>query len=337
LAKVTGQRNHGANQTRPIPWSLHTGPFKPKSIVRLGDPISNRDLAYIKISLPEGNGAGFEVEAMNRAKVQDALRASACRAIRVPETYGRLHVGNTSYWMESAAPGMQLCRILRQAGYFADRERIASDLGQVFESLIELTNSLQTVRDAPVIDPGWYEIPEEFRNSGELRDALEKRRYFAHSLPHSGRTWVQHGDLSVENIAWDATTAQMTVFDWPDMAAGLPPLYDFFSFLCSFGYLPPREETVRFGSERERWTASFAAVFFSDAEFARLARKLMIGVCERLNVQPELIPALLLEFSIIRTHHYRTTSAVQRDIHLRLLELCLERNCSVLGFSASAA
>ena len=105
-------------------------------------------------------------------------------------------------------------------------------------------------------------------------------------------------------------------------------MYDFFHLFYSMGYLAGADETVRFPSEEERWVASFRAVFFGDTGFAHIVRDLILHACERLRVRPELIPALLVEFLLVRSHYYRTKSVVQRRVHLRLLQICLEWNCS---------
>ena len=78
---------------------------------------------------------------------------------------------------------------------------------------------------------------------------------------------------------------------------------------------------MRFASEEDRWIATFKAVFLSDSMFGRVTRRLIGRAGERLNVSPEQVPSLLLEFLIIRSNYYPPKS-VQRRIHLRLLELC---------------
>jgi hypothetical protein len=113
------------------------------------------------------------------------------------------------------------------------------------------------------------------------------------------------------------------VFDWNDLAGGFPPLYDLFHFLFSTGYLAPAEEAVRFASEEDRWIATFKGVFLSDVAFAKLARRFILRACERLNVSPQQVPTLLLEFLIIQSHDLPRRSAVQRRIHLHALELCI--------------
>ena len=80
---------------------------------------------------------------------------------------------------------------------------------------------------------------------------------------------------------------------------------------------------MRFASEEDRWVATFKAIFLSDSLFGRVTRRFMLNACERLNVSPQLVPSLLLEFLIIRSNYYRPRSEVQRRLQVRLLELCV--------------
>ncbi len=328
LAESGGKRTYAAHP-QPITWALSV--HGPKSIIRLGDPRSDCDLAYIKVNVgAQSSAASCEAEMANRAKIRDSLEA-ASRAVGVSQAYGTLLVGDTSYWVEPAAQGTQLGRMVRRPGYFADAGRVENDFIRFFGGLIDLTEALQNVSDARAMSSSWREIPEEFENRPEVRAAIEKGRYFGGPFTNSCATWIQHGDLSVENIFLEQETDRIEVSDWPDMAGGFPPLYDFFHFFYSTGYLAHEDETMRFPSEVERWIASFNAIFFSDKRFARTVRELILHACERLKVQPELIPSLLVEFLLIRTHYYRERSVVQRRLHLRLLQLCLEGNRSVFG------
>lgn len=329
----TGQNSNSMEEkARPVPWSLSTHPFKPKAVVRLGDPNSSRDFAYVKLRIGcQDDGKRFQSEDANRVKIQDVLRTRASRKIGIPESYGMLDVGNVSYFMESAARGTELSRIVRRAGYFADLSRVERLFSPVFENLLELTEALQQVSGAPVINPDWREIPKEFRDFAELCSAIEQRRYFGKSFSIALPAWTQHGDLSVENISIDQTTGEITVFDWIDMAKGFPPLYDFFELLYSTGYLRPGEEATRFSGEIERWSATFNGIFFCETGFSLLAQNLMLRGCERLKVKPELIPALLIEYLLVRTHYYRGKSPAQCNIHLHLLQSCLEQNNPVFG------
>jgi hypothetical protein len=335
MEKCLQEAGHNLNgkegKAEPIPWSLWTVPFKPKSVVRLGDPKSHRDLAYLKVSIGPQDDSRLQAENTNRAKIQHVLKAHSNLTIAVPQTYGTFRAGNVFYCMESAAHGLELSRIVRRSGYFADVSRVERFFSRLFENLLELTEALQEVSGAPAINPAWREIPQEFRDFPELSGAIEQRRYFRKSSSASLPAWIQHGDLSIENMSVEPTTQEITVFDWVDMAGGFPPLYDLFEILYSTGYLPPAEETVRFPDDVERWTATFNAVFLSDTGFSRLTENLMLRACERLKVKPELIPSLMIEYLLLRTHYYRRKSAAQCKIHLHLLRRCLKQKRSVFG------
>jgi ubiquinone/menaquinone biosynthesis C-methylase UbiE/uncharacterized protein YbaR (Trm112 family) len=325
LAESEGTRADLATSPRSVTWALHTRPFKGKSIVRLGDPGTGADLAYLKVFIgDQENGACFEIEARNRAKVQDSLNVSATAFLRVPHSYGSLQIGNTAYYLESASRGIKVSGMIRELGYFDDAKRVERDFSQICDRIIELTSALQNVSGVGTITPAWREVPEELRSRPDLTRALAERRYFQDAFPEPSATWIQHGDLSVENTHIDRKTGEFEVFDWGDLAGGLPPLYDFFQFFHSTGYLAPAEETVRFASEEERWIATFKAVFLSDSSFAQVTRRLIRHACERLHVSPQRAPSLLLEFLIIRSNYYQPRSPVQHRVHLRLIELCIE-------------
>jgi len=332
LAESGEGRNSGTRGSQPIAWALRTSTFSPKSVVRLGDPGSGRDLAYIKVNGGDPNSAdNLQAELGNRAKIREHLEAAGSRTLRVPRAYGTLCVGNTSYQMESPAQGTLLSRIVRKLGYFADVERVENDFARFFSGVIELTEVLQNVRGARAMPSSWREIPKDLDNQPRIRAAVEDARYFAGSSANSCATWIQHGDLSVDNIVFDPETGRIEVVDWDDLTGGGPPLYDIFHFFYSTGYLVPSDETLKFSSAEERWIASFNATFFGKTGFARTVRELILQACERLKVPPGLIPSLLVEFLLIRSHYYRPRSVLHRRVNLRLLQLCVEQNRPVLG------
>jgi len=310
---------------QPAAWALHTRPFKAKSIVRLGDPKTGFDLAYLKLFTgDQNNGASFETEMMNRTKAQDSLAVSATPLVRVPRSYGTLQIGKTAYYLESASRGTQVCALVRELGYFDDAKGVERDFNQICDRIIELTLALQHASGAPTIKPTWREIPEPLRNRPALAQAVTERRYFRDGSRVSSAAWIQHGDFSVENTFIDRRTGEFEVFDWNDLVAGMPPLYDFFQFFYSTAYLPRAEEAVRFASEEDRWIATFNAVYLSDSGFGQVTRRLIRHACERLNVPPEDVPSLLLEFLVIRCHYCEARSAVQHRVQVRLLEQCVE-------------
>ncbi len=314
----------GRSGTSLVTWALHTGAFKEKSIVRLGDARTSSDLAYLKVFTGDQEGRVlFEAELTNRAKAEASLNVSGTSLVRVPQSYGALQIGNTAYYMEEASRGAQVCGMVRHLGYFGSARRVERDFSQISDRIIELTSALQNVSGVATISPTWREIPEQLRTRPELTRSLAYNRYFQEKFPESSATWIQHGDLSTENTHLDRRTGQFDVFDWGDLAAGLPPLYDFFQFFYSTGYLTPAEETVSFPSEEDRWVATFKAVFLLDSAFGRITRRLILRTCERLKISPQQVPSLLLEFLIVRSNYYQRRSAVQHRVQCRLLELCI--------------
>jgi SAM-dependent methyltransferase len=324
LRESDGIRRDLASSAQSITWSLQTGPFKEKSIVRLRDERTDSDLAYLKVFTGSREaGARFETEVTNRARVQESLNVSGTPLVRVPRFWGTLRICNTVYHLESPSRGTKISNIVRGLGYFDSARKVERDFSQICDRIIELTSALQNVSEVPTISPTWLEIPEELRSRPDLTRALAERRYSQGAFPEHSPGWIQHGDFSVENAYIDPTTGEIEVFDWSDLAGGLPSLYDFFQVFFSTGYLPPAEENVRFASEEDRWITTFNAVFLSDRGFGRLTRRLILHACERLNVSPQHVPSLLLEFLIIRSHYYQAKSTVQHRLHLRLLEVCV--------------
>ncbi len=308
----------------PVAWALHTRAFTDKSVVRLGDAKTGSDLAYLKIFTGnEESRDTYETEITNRTKVQESLNASGTSRVRVPQSYGTLQIGITAYHLEAASRGTQISAMVRELGYFENAKRVERDFAQITDRIVELTSTLQNVSGVRTIPPAWREIPETLRSDPDLNRAITERRYFKKAFSESSPPWIQHGDLSVENVHLDPETGEFEVFDWCDLAGGLPPLYDFFEFFCSTGYLSPAEETVRFASEEDRWIATFKAIFLSDSPFGRMTRRLILNACERLNVPAQSVPSLLLEFLIIRSNYYRPRSETQHRVQVRSLELCI--------------
>ena len=197
---------------------------------------------------------------------------------------------------------------------------------------MDLTEVLRRVSGARPISAEWRETPPELKDQLGTQDALRSAGYFRDRSRNSYDSWIQHGDLSIENMFLDQETGVLTVLDWSDLAAGFPPLYDFFGFLTSAAYLPPSNESTRFTNDLAFGIASFRATFLSDTGFARTAETLILRACERFKIDAELIPALLIEFLIIRTHYYyRRDSVVQHQLQLRLLQLCMTQEFYVFG------
>ena len=250
--------------------------------------------------------------------------ASSVALLRVPRFCGTLRIGPASYYMEEASRGRRVSSMVRKLGYFDNPKKVDRDFSQISRRILELTLALQKIPDVQTIPSAWLEIPEISKDHPELASTIAERRYFRQGARESSAVWIQHGDLSVENAHVDPKTGHFEVFDWCDLAGGLPPLYDFFQFFLSTGYLPRAAESVRFASEEERWIETFKALFLSETAIGRLTRRLVLQAGERLNVSPDQVPSLLLEFLIIRFHYYQMRSPLQRQIQIGSLEICIE-------------
>jgi len=293
-------------------------------VVSIAEPHTGRPVGFVKIEI-EGQPGTTSVgtELLKLKKVSDCLQSLAT-SVQVPRPLGSLRVGKILYRLESAAPGTMVARTIRRPGYYKDWRKVQSDFVKIARSAAELTEALQLLSGVRAMDAGWHEVPMEFRGSPELCEKIKRGRYFSRSFSGSGNRWIQHGDLSVENVFLDAQSGRVQVIDWDDLAGGLPPLYDLFTLFYSTGYLAPADERVKHASEEERWVASFNATFFGGSDFSRMVGDLMTEACERLKVAPDLVPCLLLEFLLTRAHYYRSRNAAQCHTHLKLLEVYFE-------------
>ena len=309
-----------------VAWTLSTHPFAQKSVVRLGDPRSGRESAFLKVEVGGRNTERkLEVELTNSAKIRYVLRSSGNLSVGVPLELGNIRVGNVLYSLESSAHGTKLARLVRLPGYFRHLRQVEKDFNCIVRGVIELMEALRNVSGLSDIDPGWRKIPEELDSSLETRARIEEVRYFLNRSAGSQVAWIQHGDLSVENVFFDPKTGRIEVLDWADLAGGFPPLYDLFSLLHSSGYLSPRDAALASASEEDRWIASFRATFLDDSMFAHNVKKLIVHACERLKVRVEVIPALLAEFLIVRSNYFWRHSPIQYRAHVRMLQLVAEK------------
>jgi ubiquinone/menaquinone biosynthesis C-methylase UbiE len=321
-----------AKDAHQLTWALQTRTSSTKSIVRLGNRGSSHDVAFVKVHFGVNeNQESADAELANLAMVRESFNVIAERSFRVPRALGTLRVGKTLYCLEAAATGTPISRMVYRFGYFADAARVENDFAPILECVVNLTRELQKVSGASAIDPGWREVPEELISLLGARTGIKGKPFLTDLSPVYPAGWVQHGDLSVENVFLDRQTNSIEVIDWADLGTGFPPLYDLFTLFFSTGYLSPIQEALTFRSEEERWVASFEAIFWSDTSFSRIAQKLILHSCEQLEVPQELIPKLMVEFLLVRSHYYKRKSPGYSRVFKRLLQLCLEQSRSVFG------
>lgn len=320
------------SSSQQLTWALRTRDSSQKSIVRLGNQASGHDMAFVKVHLgSDEEQEGVAPELANLAMVRESFKGNTRHSFSVPRTLGTLQVGKTLYCLEAAATGTPISRTVYRFGYFADMRRVEKDFSPVIECVINLTKALQRITGVSVIDPSWRDVPAELTNSIETRARAEGSEHLTDLSAVYPTGWIQHGDFSVENVFRDPRVDSIEVIDWADLGAGFPPLYDLFTLFFSTGYLSPMQEAVMFSSEENRWVASFEAIFWTDTGFSRIVQKLLLHACEQLEVPQELIPALMVEFLLIRSHYYKRKSPTYSRVFNRLMQLCLEQSRFIFG------
>jgi SAM-dependent methyltransferase len=316
-------RNLGAER---IVLAGYAHPFLPKHTLRFREPVwAGRRLIVKAESRVPYPTDGVPAEFRNLALVTELLRGSPEVSVRVPRPVDSLRIGNTVYYLQSMARGVEFPRLLRRKGYFDDLQRAREDFERVIQAGVELDIALQRLSAVNSIDPAWYEIPLQLNRAPEIRSRLERARYFSPSAIRARPSRIQHGDFAAQNIFFERQTGRTEVIDWNDLAGGLPPLYDLFTLTSTAGYLDPAHRGARWPSEEEYWKASFWDLVFDGRGFSQVAGALLVDACHRLEVSPDLIPALLVEFLVIRTNYYhaRGSRAEERN-HEAMLRLFLE-------------
>jgi ubiquinone/menaquinone biosynthesis C-methylase UbiE len=326
------ERNDGVTAPPQLTWALQTRYCSRKSIVRLGNQANGRDVAFLKVYVGTGETQEkVEAELVNLAMVRESFNEDARYSFGLPRTLSTHRVGKTFYCLEAAAAGISISRMVYRLGYFADARRVENDFARIIECVIEMTRALQKVSGASAIASGWRDRPEELIIPVTTRAGMDGGLSVTNSSSEYPAGWVQHGDFSVENVFLDRHAGSIEVIDWADLAAGFPPLYDLFTLFFSAGYLSPMQEGATFSNEEERWVASFRATFWSDTSFSRIVRKLILRACEQLGVPQDLIPSLMIEFLLVRSHYYKRKSPGYSRLFRHLLQLCLGESVSVFG------
>ncbi len=322
---------HAADKDRPVNveklhFVSHMQAFKPKGNLRLWNPNASRveAVAKVEVAVPD-HTSGVETEFANLRRVSERLRSGLEPSIAVPSPMGTLRIGNSLYCLESAASGTKLSRTLRRPGYFDSLGNVKKDFELIATRTVELSAALRELRSVKPIEATWYEIPGELRSARETQAQIERMRYFKGGSGHGLESWVQHGDLSVENVFLDRKNRRIEVIDWATLAAGFPPLYDLFSLILSTGYLARAGERMRFSTPEDYWRASFRNIFFERTGFGEIVRNLLVDASQQLALREDLIPSLLVEFLLIRVQYYHAFKSREAQIHTELLRFCVSQ------------
>lgn len=306
-----------------------TRPFIHKSVLQPCYLEGSHEPYVIKVNLhpPPMVNQDVLAELKNLSWVDHRLQERPEVSFHVPKPIGSFTNGKSAYTAESSARGIKLSSLIRQPGYAGNLERLKKDFRPILAAIAEMNLTLQELKDVPPVDPAWYGIPDEIKEDDPLLVALESGRYLRKDAVRPPALWVQHGDLSVENIFWDAEAGKIEIIDWGEVAAGLPPLYDVFMLIFSAALIDPSSKRPIEPTPLAFWQASFSDTFLSRHGIAPVFRELLCGVCGQLEVAPDLMPSLLLEFLLIRKHHHRARGEAEMEqIFLHLLRLSLNNS-----------
>ncbi len=314
---------------RRMAFASFTRPFIQKSVLWPCGPRPACPPFIIKVNPRPHPAADQSVLAdfTNLTRLDRRLRENTSVSFCVPKPIGSFTNGKSVYAVESSARGIKISNLIRKPGYTRNVERLKRDFSGILAGVVEMTQTLQGLENISPVDPAWYTPPEEIKQDAGLAEALEKMRYLRKDAQPLPPFWVQHGDLSVENIFWDADGGRIEVIDWGEIAAGLPPLYDVFMLIFSAALIDPSSETSSVRAPLANWQVSFSDTFLSSQGIAPVIRELLHGVCRQLEVNSDLTPALLLEFLVIRTHYHRARGETEMErTFLHLLRLSLNRS-----------
>ena len=304
---------------RPEVASL-TAAFSSKQVLRLWQPKWARDRAVVKVGVRSAEHGPTPPEFANLMRVAEHLRHQPPGLVAVPQPLGSMRRGSAIYCLESAAKGTQFLRTAWRPGYYRDVARVRRDFSRVFNASVAMTRALADLRGAEPIDPAWLD-PRTLSPQLHQRARLNEPR-----CPTFPGPWpngcVQHADFTVGNVFLEPGSDRLEVIDWAGLAAGMPPLYDLFSMILSSGYLDAAGPNADYADASELWLASFVKLFYTTGDpVSGLIAELLTNACQRLGLDPAWIPALLLDFLVVRTHSYRARgSRAAAAIHLHILE-----------------
>jgi hypothetical protein len=115
-------------------------------------------------------------------------------------------------------------------------------------------------------------------------------------------TWVQHGDLSADNVFFNHKQTSWSIIDWEWLGSGYTPLFDLLTFLRSVGASHESSE----GSDwRNEFLRSSIQTFFRRNPLSNLQKELLYGYCERMKVDSQRIFDYFMQFLIWRCNRYR--------------------------------
>ena len=318
--------------------SLSTYTFGRKNIMLFSDLNRTGRSFIVKTSTAgEGSSAIVEADARHLELVWSRLQCQKEAKFSVPQRFGSFQIGSVLYSVESCAPGMELGRLLSMQPSHRQFTLLKEILPRCVEIAAQLALMFRGERSVSSVRSGetsvWDVLEIVACTQPEFRHLVQIARAANWNVCEDGDDWVQHGDLTVDNIMVDPTNKQqLTLIDWSDMVRGVPRLYDVFTLLVSVFVKERGKET-----DEQSWSSSFLDTFFGRGPAAKMTRYLLVDACSQLSLRESCVWPSLLSFLVLRIHHYflRVHPLFQANssffhpmtlIHARLLHLALRNS-----------
>lgn len=318
---INGEKRGFASDTKLL-YSTYTGKYRPKTVLAFWSPEAGRIPAIATVNARRDSAKMGDVELGYRSlkRVRMKLAEFPETPISVPRPLGLFRDGNTICALVSKAEGTAFNRIASAERLSGNLYGIRRDFSRLLQLDLELCQILNRVEGVPTLDPAWYQIPASVAEDASLADCVRRMRYFTEFGCSGRKSLVQHGDFDLGNIFFQEETGRFEIIDWDDMASGLPPLYDPLTLMIQAAlarFTGHAEPNLSWPEWRFR---SFLEAFIAKSDLASLVNELLIAACERLGINPSLIPSLIVEYLLIRTH-YNTARAEPEacEVNLRML------------------
>jgi SAM-dependent methyltransferase len=285
-------------------FAMSTCSYKLRNLVRVFEEGSAELRCILKTTTPgpdsvapiEQEGRAVGVASEQAARIPDPCFAT-------PRPFGIARVGRFTYLAVSAVPGRSLSR-LAGAG-LAGRSTAILDraLPKCVQAAIQIAQTFCAGDRVGKLDPAWWNLPEhvDLHPDGACQIADLKHGWESGT---ESRSWVQHGDFTLQNICDDAASGKLAIVDWENMFQGGPPLYDLFTLLTIVGLgqdLPRGAQ--RYGGNTSQ--LHFESIFFDRNRWTSPFREWTIRACETLSIPVARAWPMFLQTLLFRRNYLK--------------------------------
>jgi hypothetical protein len=309
---------------------LYTLPFSRKTVLRIFPEGAGEATLVVKTSTPALNSIeSIQAEYANlglasscfagRSTLQTdgATPAHEPRAqVGVPRLLGSFSLNKCYCSAETGAPGQPISRLFFLQPRFRRRGFLARYFPGCARVAVDVAQRLRGMDEARPVEEEWWNFPAGMEEDARLLQVPE-----IESGPYAD--WVQHGDLTAENLFLDHRTQSFTVIDWQLLMRGVPPLYDFLCFALSLLHAAP-SSSARQNQEDNDLESRFLSTFFLRNSWSSLVWSAMRMVCRELGIPQDEIWRVFVHSLLIRANYQDAQGSGLASVHRRFLHLAMK-------------